>query len=32
MKKTYTFDNENGTFISFLDYEEEDDFETFLGV
>lgn len=30
MKKTYAFDNENGTFISFLDYEEEDDFEAFL--
>jgi hypothetical protein len=30
MKKTYTFDNQNGTFISFLDYEEEDDFEAFL--
>jgi hypothetical protein len=30
MRKTYTFENENGTFISFLDYESEDDFETFL--
>jgi hypothetical protein len=30
MKKTYTFSNENGTFICFLDYEEEDDFKTFL--
>lgn len=30
MKKTYTFDNQNGTFISFLDYEEEADFDAFL--
>jgi hypothetical protein len=30
MKKTYTFSNGNGTFICFLDYEEEADFETFL--
>jgi hypothetical protein len=30
MKKTYTFANENGTFISFFDYEEEKDFEAFL--
>lgn len=30
MKKNYIFNNENGTFISFLDYEEEEDFEAFL--
>ncbi len=30
MKKTYSFKNENGTFVCFLDYEEEGDFETFL--
>lgn len=30
MKKTYSFRNENGTFVCFLDYEEEDDFEMFL--
>lgn len=30
MEKTYTFGNENGTFIDFLDYEEEVDFEAFL--
>lgn len=31
MKKTYIFSNENGVFISFLDYEGEDEFEMFLG-
>lgn len=30
MKDTYTFSNENGTFISFLDYEDEGDFPDFL--
>jgi len=30
MKKTYKFENDNGIFISFLDYESEDDFSSFL--
>lgn len=30
MKKTYSFKNENGTFVCFLDYEEEQSFEIFL--
>ena len=30
MKKTYSFSNNNGIFVCFLDYEEEDDFEIFL--
>lgn len=30
MKKTYNFTNENGVFISFLDYEYEDNFDEFI--
>jgi hypothetical protein len=30
MKKTYTFSNANGTFVCFLDYEDEGDFKDFL--
>ena len=30
MKDTYTFSNENGTFVCFLHYENEEDFTEFL--
>lgn len=30
MKKTYLFSNNNGTFVCFNDYENEDDFDEFL--
>lgn len=30
MDSTYVFANDNGTFVCFLDYEEEDDFDSFL--
>jgi hypothetical protein len=32
MKKIYTFTNANGTFVCFLDYEEEGDFADFLSL
>lgn len=30
MKKTYTFGNDNGVFISFLDFEDEADLDAFI--
>ena len=30
MNKTFTTSNQNGTYISFLEYEYEEDFESFL--